>query len=131
MKIIKFFCLLSLIAILASALAEDAIVQTHFYKKYLDESVVEANQQLINTAELPSEVMAGFLESPFKDLSIHEVHKVEGQATHNISLLVKKMIQEQPQETLYVLSLADKINNDIQAVLSFSPQGKLLNIKKN
>lgn len=130
MKFIKFFYLLSLTAIIASILAQDAIVQTSFFKNYLDESVEETSRSLIHTSEIPEEVIKGFMESPFKDLSIREVYKVEGQVME-MPIWVQNVINKPESETKtsYVLAVADNINQNVKTVLSFSHHGKLLNIE--
>lgn len=130
MKIVKFFYLLSLVAIIASALAEDAIVQTSFFKEYLDESVEEVNHNLINPSEIPAEVMHGFMQSPFNNLSIQEARKIEESAPLTLPLWMKSLIAVKNQETLYILSLSDNINNSVKAVISFNYKGKLLNVEK-
>lgn len=130
MKIVKFFYLLSLVAIIASALAEDVIVQTSFFQEYLDESVEEVNHKLINPSEIPAEVMHSLMQSPFKDLSIQEARKVEESASLTAPLWMKSLIAIKNQETLYVLSLSDNINNSVKAVISFNYKGKLLNVEK-
>lgn len=130
MKIVKFFCLLSLIAIVASALAEDAIVNTPFFNKYLDESVEKTNHTLINPAEIPAEVMQSFMQSPFKDLSIQEARKIEEAIPLNMPVWMKNFTPVKSQETLYVLSLTDNISNSVKAVISFNYKGKLLNVEK-
>lgn len=131
MNFIKFFYLISLFAIISAALAEDVIVETEFFKKYLDESVQETKRSVIHTSEIPSEVLQGFLQSPFKGLSIQKAYKVENYAVE-LPVWVKSLIHQEKESAkpFYVLALADNINQ-VTAVLSFTPQGKLLNAEKN
>lgn len=132
MKFVRFFCLLSLAAIIASALAEDLIVQTSFFKKYLDESIEEVNYKMIEASEIPSEVMRSFMQSPFKDLSIQKVHKVEDHTMLEAPtwIWLKNVAPKKSKETLYVLSLTDNIDKNIKAVISFNYQGELRNVKE-
>lgn len=130
MKIVKFFCLLSLIAIVVSALAEDMIVNTSFFNKYLDESVEATNHKVISPAEIPAEVMNSFMESPFKDLAILEAHKIEEVKPLHMPVWVTSFTPIKNQETLYVLSLSDNISKSVKAVISFNYKGKLLNVEK-
>lgn len=132
MKFIKFFYLISLFAIISAALAGDVIVQTEFFKKYLDENVQETKRNVIHASEIPSEVMQGFLQSPFKDFSIQKVYKVEDHAVE-LPVWTQNIVRQEKENTkaFYMLALAENINQNVTAVLSFTPQGKLLNAEKN
>lgn len=131
MKVIKFFCLIGLLAIIASAVAENSITESSFFRQYLDQSVENFDQGGINTSDIPAEVMESFMQSPYKDLSIHEVQKIEKYDPFFPLAWIEKVVpfKTPKPEAHYVLSLGDHVHHNVITIVSFDYKGKLLAIK--
>ncbi len=129
MKVIKFFCLIGLLAVIASAVAENTIVSSSFFKQYLDRSIASTHQA-ISLSDIPTEVIESFMQSPYKDLHIHEVQKIEDHASFSFAWATYLMPAKAfAPEVQYVLSLGDDVSQQVVAIVSFDYKGKLLTIR--